>query len=339
MKKTFSVDDVIFDPPLISTRTIESVRSEQRNPEFLSLGIPELKPFVMARKSKVIGLLADTSQCKTSLARYMARVMVQQIDAGAGEIGLFFTWEDNIEDFGMVDIANISKIPVSSLYNGQVTEAEFARMMKASIDRAGTPLWLAGHSEQSPTRPMMTMTDVFNVCENITNKQGKRIRFIFLDYLQRISRDDTGERDTRMQFVKIMDMVKNLALTYKACVFVGSQVRRDQVEKGKWRQPQKHWAMETSNFEHSCDGMISLWMPSKSKDVWKLGDCLQEKNGVDGKAIFVTKELLLIEILKQKYGETELLSALDFIPEYGSFEEYGTAEKYRKQIKAEQFHA
>ncbi len=333
MKK--NIDDVIFDPPLISTRTVESIQAEQKNPEYLSLGIPELDKFVMARKSKVIGILADTSQCKTSLARYMAGLMVNQIDGDNNEVGLFVTWEDNIEDFGMVDIANISKIPVTSLYNGQVTDAEFKRMMQASAERAGTPLWLAGHSETSTTRPMLTMTDVFEICENITKKQGKRIRYIFLDYLQRISREDTNERDTRMQFVKIMDMVKNLALTYRSCVFIGSQVRRDQVEKGKWRQPQRHWAMETSNFEHSCDGMISLWMPSKSKDVWELGQCLQEKKNPQDKAIFVTKELLLVEILKQKYGETELLSALDFIPEYGMFEGYGTAEQVRAKIKAE----
>jgi len=333
MKNNISVDDVIFDPPLISTRTVNSVRAEQSHPEYLSLGIPELKPFVMARKSKVIGILADTSQGKTSIMRYIARQMVNQIDAEHDEIGMFFTWEDNIEDFGMVDIANISKIPVSSLYNGTINESEFKRMMKASAQRAGTPLWLAGHSETSTTRPMLTMTDTFEVCDNIVNVQKKRMRFIMLDYLQRINREDTGERDTRMQFVKIMDLAKNLALTYKACVFVGSQVRRDQVEKGKWRQPQRHWAMETSNFEHTCDGLFSLWMPSKSKDVWKDGECLQEKQGINGKAINVTKELMLVEILKQKYGETELLSALDFIPEYGMFEEYGTAAKVRAQIK------
>jgi replicative DNA helicase len=207
--------------------------------------------------------------------------------------------------------------------------------MKASAERAGTPLWLAGHSETSATRPMLTMTDIFAVCDNLTNVQGKKIKFIMADYLQRINRDDTKERDTRMQFVKIVDGLKNLALSYQACVFIGSQVRRDQVEKARWRQPQSHWATETSNFEHSCDGMISLWMPYKSKDVWKVGDCLIEKQGIDGDAIFVSKELILTEILKQKKGETGIVKALDFIPEYGMFEKYGTAEQVRKQIKSE----
>lgn len=336
-KDAKQIDAVIFDPPLISTKTIESINNEKAHPEYLDIGIKQLgNNFVMARKSKVIGLLGDTSQGKTSLMIHMAREMSKQIEGDKNEIGLFVTWEDNIEDFGMVDIANISKIPISSLYNGQVKEGEFDRMMKAASDRAATPLWLAGHSETSLSRPMLTMTDIFMVCENLINKQGKKIRFIMLDYLQRINREDTRERDTRMQFVKIMDLVKNLALSYGACVFIGSQVRRDLVEKHKWRQPQTHWAMETSNFEHSCDGMISVWMPYMSKDVWKVGDCLKEKTGVSDTALFVTKETMLIEILKQKKGQTSILKAVDFIPEYGLFADYGTAQAVRKEIEESQ---
>jgi replicative DNA helicase len=267
------ITKAIFSPPEVSARTIASINEERSNPGYLSIGIKQftnsfgVDDFVMARKSKVIGLLGDTSQMKTTLLTHMARGMVKQIDIEQNEIGLFVTWEDNVEDFGMRDIANVSKIPVKSLYNGDVKEYEFERMMKAAADRAQTPLWLAGHSETSASRPMLTMTDIFAVCDNLINKQNKVIRFIILDYLQRMNRDDTGERETRMQFAKIMDSVKNLALTYKTSVFIGSQVRRELVEKaGKDRQPQMHWAMETSNFEHSCDGLLSVWMPFMSKD-------------------------------------------------------------------------
>ena len=188
-KNLQEIDSVIYDPPLVSTKTVQSIENERANPEYLSIGIkPFGTDFVMARKSKVIGLLGDTSQGKTSLMTHMARGMVKQLDINKNEIGLFVTWEDNIEDFGMVDIANVSKIPVKSLYNGQVNEGEFTRMMKAAATRAATPLWLAGHSETSETRPMLSMTDIFAVCDNLKNKQGKRVRFIFLDYLQRINK-------------------------------------------------------------------------------------------------------------------------------------------------------
>jgi replicative DNA helicase len=331
------IDNVIYDPPLVSARTVESINNERANPQYLNIGIKQFgNDFVMARKSKVIGLLGDTSQGKTSLMTHMAREMARQLDTAKNEIGLFVTWEDNIEDFGMVDIANVSKIPVKSLYNGQVNEADFSRMMRGAVERAKTPLWLAGHSEVSQNRPMLTMTDIFAVCDNLINKQGKIIKFTMLDYLQRINRSDSNERDTRMQFVGIMDATKNLALSYQTCVFIGSQVRRDMVEKaGKDRQPQTHWAMETSNFEHSCDGMLSVWMPYMSKDIYKVGDSLEAKVGINSEPIVVSKELIGVQILKQKKGETGSRKWLDFIPEYGMFESYGTAEQVRAKIKAE----
>jgi replicative DNA helicase len=332
----------IYSPPEVSAKTIASIEEERTHPGYLSIGIKQftnsdgVDDFVMARKSKVIGLLGDTSQMKTTLLTHMARGMISQIDANKNEIGLFVTWEDNIEDFGMRDIANVSKIPVQSLYNGDVKDYEFERMMKAAADRAQTPLWLAGHSETSASRPMLTMTDIFAVCDNLVNKQERVIRFVILDYLQRMNRDDTGERETRMQFARIMDMVKNMALTYKTSVFIGSQVRRDLVEKaGKDRQPQMHWAMETSNFEHSCDGMLSVWMPFMSKDIYKVGDSVEAKVGTDSRSIIVSKELLGIQILKQKNGETGIRAWVDALPEYGMFVDYGTAEKVREQIAKE----
>jgi replicative DNA helicase len=339
------ITKAIFSPPEVSARTIASINEERSNPGYLSIGIKQftnsfgVDDFVMARKSKVIGLLGDTSQMKTTLLTHMARGMVKQIDIEQNEIGLFVTWEDNVEDFGMRDIANVSKIPVKSLYNGDVKEYEFERMMKAAADRAQTPLWLAGHSETSASRPMLTMTDIFAVCDNLINKQNKVIRFIILDYLQRMNRDDTGERETRMQFAKIMDSVKNLALTYKTSVFIGSQVRRELVEKaGKDRQPQMHWAMETSNFEHSCDGLLSVWMPFMSKDIYKIGDSIEPKVGIDAKPIIVSKELLGIQILKQKNGETGIRAWVDALPEYGMFVDYGTAAQVREKITKENSH-
>jgi hypothetical protein len=177
MKSSSEIDKTLFDPPLISTLTAQSIERERLAPEFLNIGDNIFgDKFVMARKSKVIGLLGDTSQGKTSLMRHIAENMSKQIDGDNNEVGLFVTWEDNVEDFGMIDFANFSKIPVKSLYNGQVKEGEFNRLLQAEAARAKSPLWLAGHSEMSEARPMLNMTDVFSICENLKNKQGKFIQ-------------------------------------------------------------------------------------------------------------------------------------------------------------------
>lgn len=326
----------VFDPPTISTKTTASIQNAKTTAASLSLGIPVLNEYVMARRNKVNGILADTSQGKTSIKSYIARKMAEQIDADNGEVGVYVTWEDTIEDFGMSDIAYYSKIPLASLYHGDVKENEYKRMMRAGIERAKTPLWLIGVSESvNAVQQPMTMTDVFEAMDYIVNKQNRKVRFVMLDYLQRINRDDTRERDARMQYSAVMDKIKTLALSYHPAVFVSSQVTRSKVESHKWRQPQIHWAMETANFEHTCDGAFSIWMPWKSKDVWNDGDCLQEKKSPEDKAIFVRKETMLLEILKQKKADTGQVKAVDFLPEYNMFVPYDTADEARNKIKAE----
>lgn len=331
---TDRIDDLIYDPPLITTKAIDAVNDAKNQPLSLKMEMRGLEDYVMARKSKVNGLLADTSQGKTSFMTAAARNFTKQIDADAGEIGVFITWEDNIEDFGIADLANFSKIPLASLYAGDVKESQFNRLISAGAERAKTPLWLVGHSEASGARARMTMTDVWAVMENLRVKQGRKIRFVMMDYLQRINRQDLrGEGETRMQFSGVMDSIKDMTLAYQPATWIASQVSRSKVEAQKWRQPQIHWAMETANFEHTCDGAISLWMPIKTKEHYKAGECLQEKQNPNDKAIFVTQELILTEILKQKKAATGQLRALDFVHEYNEFIEYGTAAQYRENVQ------
>ena len=334
MSDASRIDELIYDPPLISTRTTASIEDAKNDPTSLSLGVYGLDGYVMARKSKVNGILADTSQGKTSFMTAVARNFATQIDADNGEIGVYITWEDNIEDFGLSDFANFSKIPLASLYHGDVKEHQFNRLISAAAARAKMPVWLIGHSEKSGARARMTMTDVWAAIENLKVKQGRKIRFVMMDYLQRINRDDMrGEREARLQYSAVMDSVKDMTLAYQPATFIGTQVARSKVEASKWRQPQIHWAMETANFEHTCDGAISLWMPVKTKEHYKVGDCLQEKQGVDAEAVFVSDELIFAEVLKQKKAKTGKLVALDFVPEYNEFMKYGEAQQYRENTK------
>jgi hypothetical protein len=79
-------------------------------------------------------------------------------------------------------------------------------------------------------------------------------------------------------------------------------------------------------------------MPFMSKDIYKIGDSIEPKVGIDAKPIIVSKELLGIQILKQKNGETGIRAWVDALPEYGMFVDYGTAEKVRAEIAKENNH-
>lgn len=310
-------DSIVFDPSLVSALTVNSIRAAKDAPDCLKTGIPQMDDhYIMFRPRRVNGILAYTSHGKTSLMNILARNFIPQI--GENEIVVYATWEDSIEDLSLAFLANASRVPVQSLFGGKLNLTEWEQMMKAATQRAQTPLWLIGHSEQKEARrPRLTMTDIWAAMEYIADKRGKKVRAIFLDYLQRINRDDQ-RGETRERYMAIMDKVKDLALGFDTCVTIGSQVGRD-VKDRKWKQPQDNDAQETSNFEQTSDGIISLWIPKKTE---KLGECLIEKQNPEGQAVIVTDNLLMIQTLKQKKAKAPVLRAVDFLPEFNEIKTY-----------------
>jgi len=318
-------DTNVFDPTLVSTLTVKSIQAAREHPDYLRTGIPQLdEHYVMHRPRRVNGILAYTSEGKTSIMNLIARNFIPQIDND--EIVVYGTWEDSVEDMTLSYLANVSRIPIQSLFHGDLSMSQWEAMMKAATQRATTPLWLVGHSEQKEARrPRLTMTDIWNSLEYIVDNRKKKVRAVFLDYLQRINTDDQ-KGEMRERYMRTMDKIKDLALGFDTDVIIGSQVARD-VKSRKWKQPQINDAQETSNFEQTCDGIISLWIPKKDE---KLGDCLIEKQGVDGQAVFVTENLMMIQTLKQKKAKAPVLRPVDFIPETNEIETYNPHRKVTK---------
>jgi replicative DNA helicase len=320
-----TAETIVFDPSLVSTLTVGSIKAAKEHPDYLRTGIPQIDDhYVMMRPRRVNGILAYTSHGKTSLMNIMARSFVDQI--GEDEVIVYATWEDSVEDMTLSYLANVSRIPVQSLFHGDLTLTQWEAMMKAATQRAATPLWLIGHSEQKQARrPRLTMTDITAAMAYITDVRKKKVRAVFLDYLQRINRDDK-KGEMRGQYMAIMDNVKDLALDFNTCVVIGTQVGRD-IKERKWKQPQDNDAQETSNFEQTCDGMISLWIPKKTE---KIGDSLIAKEGENGQAVFVTENLMMVQTLKQKKAKAPVLRAVDFLPETNEIQAYDPNRKVTK---------
>jgi replicative DNA helicase len=314
---TANPEMIVFDPSLVGTLTVNSIKAAKDSPDMLKTGIPQLDDhYIMHRPRRVNGIIAYTSEGKTSVMNILARNFIPQI--GEDEIGIYATWEDSIEDLTLSFLANCSRIPMQSLFGGNLSPAQWSEMMTAATRRAATPLWLIGHSEgKEARRPRLTMTDIWNACEYIVDQRKKKIRFICLDYLQRMNTDDQ-KGEMRERYMRTMDKVKDLSLGFDTDVIIGSQVSRD-VKTRKWKQPQANDAQETSNFEQTCDGIISLWIPKKDE---RIGECLIEKKGIDGQAVFVTENLMLIQTLKQKKAKAPVLRAVDFMPEFGEIQTY-----------------
>jgi replicative DNA helicase len=320
-------DQLIFTPQQSADLTLQSLKEERENgrASFLRTGIPQLDDhYVMHRRSTVNGIIAPTSHGKTSLMGIEARNFVELPDLpfyanlpsrkqlALNEIIIFATWEDSVETLGASFLANATRIPVHTLYNGSLNEDDWEKIALAAIKRAETPLWLIGHSDQDEAergRPRLTMTDIWRVVEFIT-AQGYVIRAIFLDYLQRINRQDM-RGDLREQYMGIMDKVRDLSLAFRTDCIVGSQVGREVVDRKGDKIPQINDAQETSNFEQTCDGMVSLLIPFKAGVPETTQITI--KTGNDP-AMFCSKDLMFIRTLKQKKGPAPETRAVSFDP-------------------------
>ncbi len=310
----------VFDPQQVADLTTQSLTEAQKveNVSYLKTGIPQLDDhYVMHRPSKVNGILAHTSHGKTALMNILSRNFVPQLKEG--EVVVFCTWEDSVEDLNLSWLANTSLIPIQSLYNGEAKQPDWEKIVYAGIQRAKTPLWLIGHSDMvERRRPRLTMTDIWHAITYI-EKKGFKVRALMFDYLQRMNRTDQ-RGDIREQFMGVMDSIKDLSLATGADSTVGSQIGRDvQSRKADQRQPKDTDAQETSNFEQTCDGMMSLWIPKK---VLKIGYSLIAKEGKDDTGVFVTENLMMIETLKQKKGKAPVLRAVDYLPQFNRIETY-----------------
>lgn len=316
-----TTEDIVFDPPQVANLAVKKADEIKNsdNSDRLYTNLPREFDdyFVMWRRQKVVGVLGDTSHYKTGFMTYCAREAAKHLKADQGEVGIYCTWEDSVEDFALADIANFSNISVGSIYNGSMSEAQRNDMISASIKRAAFPLWLIGHSEdRTVRRPRLTMRDINSALEYIVDVQKKQVKFLVMDYLQRISYADMKVHDPRSGFVEIMNLVKDAALNFNTGVMIGSQVQRE-IRERKNRQPQMHDAQETSNLEQTCDGIVSVQMPVKH----------MERDSVFTKLpgfgdVKVTNRLLAVQVVKQKKGATGKLFLYDAMYETNSIARY-----------------
>lgn len=307
--RKFVTEETVFDPPQIAKLAVQKADDIAKHDDsdrlYTGLPLDFDQYFVMWRRQKVVGVLGDTSNYKTGLMTFIAREAAKRLKSEEGEIGIYATWEDPVEDYALADIANASQVSVGSIYNGSMTVEQRNEMLKASSARAAFPLWLIGHSEfQNTRRPRLTMTDIRSALEYIVDVQKKKVKFIMLDYLQRISYADVKTHEPRMGFVEIVNQVKDTAMQFNCGAMLGSQVGRDIADR-KNRQPMVHDAQETSNFEQTCDGIISVHMPIKHMDNDALYTTVKP-SGPDilPRQIIVTPRLLAVQPVKQKKGAT-----------------------------------
>ena len=303
--------DTVFTAQQVSKLTVQEIEYRRNYPhDGIVTGIPlldeDLNPL---RPGMLTCVLGRPSNYKSGLMQIIARKATDQIRTNKDDIVIYVTWEQSVEEHGMVELAAASRIDASKMFRGELTDTEWTAMMKSAVRRGITPLWLIGHSSQAgKRRPRLSMSDLADALAYVVDEAGKKPRLICLDYLQRI-RPDSGST-LREKYMEIVDRAKDMALAFSVPVVLGTQAGR-QVDERKWKLPQMNDSQETSNLEQSADNMISVWMPKTSEML---------DTYVGNPEMQVTKDLLYLSLLKQKFGDAPCTYALRVRPEINKIE-------------------
>lgn len=304
------LDKLVFSPQQIGSQSIALLteRKDARQPG-VETGIGTLDNwFLPMRPGEMIGVLGFTSNGKSSLMSWIARqhaAKIRKRQDGSKGIVLSVTWEQSVEEQGVVDIAQIAGINVSSLMRGDGS-IDWNEVTRASVRRSQIPWWWIGHSVlDNSKRPRMDMETLREVIDRLVDREGLVIELLVLDYLQRIP-GRKAIRERRERFVDIVDDVKDLALSVGAPVMLGSQAGR-QVKDRAWQMPLIDDAQETSNFEQSCDKMLACFYPKTSNPV---GTTISD----GGSEYQVTDNLFIVGLLKQKFGPANINVPLHLDP-------------------------
>ncbi len=261
-----------------------------------------------ARGGELITFLASTSHYKTGMMSYIARQAAMDSQRRSNlradkkrEVFFFATWEDSIEKVGIGDIAYSTGLDIEAMEDGKFSDEEMMLIIKAIIDHNSYPLLMIGHSERSlASRPEITLNQVHDAIDLASNELNEDVCIggIFLDYLQRIHITG-GESQRRMQVARNVEQCKNMALQYNCPVYLGCQAGR-QVALRDIKIPTRYDGLETSNIEQTSDRLLALYMP---KFDYRTMDLLPSDYVTDyDDPIYVTEDLVIVEILKQKRG-------------------------------------
>ena len=192
-------------------------------------------------------------------------------------------------------------------------------LLNCAIRRATLPLWVFGHSIANRSRrPRLTLTDAIDALRYVEDTKAwgnMRPALIVMDYLQRI-RPERG-RDAREQASTNVDRAKDLALEFTCPVVLGCQAGR-QVDDRVIKLPRMGDGMETSNIEHSSDGIITLWY---AKTGMPIGSRVPEQLKL-GPDLIVSQDLLLVSGPKRKLASAGWVLPIRVDPARNQFQDW-----------------
>ena len=319
--------NLAYTPNDVATYTRDTIRSRQELGQLgLDTGIASVDQWLTPLlPAELAIIMARPSNYKSGFMQAWARNIVEQIyarqqdnpDASPREVVFFCTWEMYVEELGFYDIANRTNLSAKEMWYGHLSDNDLRQVDAAAMVRAGTPIWLIGHSlHRRKEYDRVTLTTVRDTMLAVEETWGVRPAIIFLDYLQAIDAE-RGE-DRRLQVMYNVDRAKDLGREMGCPVVLACQAGRD-VDRREFRLPELGDGQETSRIEQAADKFLALWMPKTS---YAEGHHLEEIG------LQVTSDMLIVGLRKQRMGISGQMAFLSVNPVTNTILPYSDREKH-----------
>ena len=260
----------VYAPLEAVNLTLESVFAEQDSLlGGIETGIAKLDEKITPLKG-ITTLHAYTDHGKTELGNIIQRHNTPL--AETNEIVVEVLLEESIEEQGIKQISQ-ETTPLMSVFDivrTKFTPEEKKKFTRAAMKLATKPVWRIGNSQEDHRKKRrITVPMLHDALDWIVESQGKKIRFIKIDYLQRFKMHKTGNE--RLVFADMMDRLDSIAQGYAPILLLAQSGREADKQK---RMPYPSEIQETSSAEQFSRNVMSIYRPIKhyEKDsMWDFG--------------------------------------------------------------------
>lgn len=192
------------------------------------------------RDGKLVILAARPSMGKTAFALNIATHVAE-----GGQPVAVFSMEMENEDLLDREIAQIGRIPLGDVIQGQLSEVDWRRFAEANTTLANLPMFL-------DDTPALSLRQLRSRARRLKRKHG--LKLIVVDYLQLMSGDGDPKKNRNQQIEEISRGLKALAKELKCVVLALSQLNRN----GDKARPQLSDLRDSGAIEQDADVVIFL---------------------------------------------------------------------------------
>lgn len=308
-------DSILYPASEATSLTLDFIRDRQGGSiQGLSFGTASIDHhMVPMNPGDLVMLCGRPGNGKTLIVQHMISSALEGIIAKGDMDGavIYISWETSVEQATAAWLAQLSGVSATKMLMGDLTVVEHEDVNAAAMQVGSYPLYIISHSTQRTStgtrkRPNLTVPTVTNALDHLMNKMKLEPRLIVKDYLQRIPNQAGMERVESTS--RTIDWSKDTALQAGCPVVLCTQARRE-VDDYKLPMPALSDSQFSSNAEQSADKFMATCMPKNYFPGKRI-----KVEGIR-KELEVTENLLLLALLKQKFGPSPLMFPLYVEPD------------------------